>query len=294
MSLAFVIESFRFHRLRSRKTVQVLFLAAFILNAAAALLPVGDRDFSRLANWLVSLGAEFRPIAAESYLLPDYRAESVLTVGNIVYLLFSLLISVVNLGFSLIYASAMNAGFDDYPLYKGVKQFFLKIPQLLFFALLMIPVYVLSLMFLGLPFIIVASALAFAPMFVIDRNYKLGKALNESTQATAGIRFQMVIAYIFVVFLLSGPSNILQNWFGDAEGSRALIAAFFKAMQAMVIGRLYALFYLYYSRSYPSRRIHNPYNPHDPTIFFNEVNRRGEEEETDDEEEDGEDSGLFP
>lgn len=298
MSLAFVIESFRFHRLRSRRTVQVLFLITFLLNAAAVLMPVGDPDFSRLFDWIMNFSSRMRPMLQESVLLPDYRAESVLSVGNMIFLAFSLLISIINLGISLIYASAMNAGFDDYPLKKGIRQFIRKIPHLLLFALLLIPIYILSLVFFGLPFIFAASALAFAPMFLIDRNYPLAKALDESVKATAGIRFQMVLSYVFVVFLLSGPSSILQNWFGEARASQALIAAFFTALQAMVLGRLYALFYLYYSRSYPSRRLHNPYNPHDPSTFFKEVNRRGaeegdeaEEDEADDDDEDDEDDG---
>ncbi len=296
MSLAFVIESFRFHRLRSRKTVQILFLLGFFINAIALMLPVGDQDFSRLINWVMGMSARFAPEVSESVLLPDYRAESILSFGNIIYLLFSLLITVLNAGLSLIYASAMNASFDDYPLKHGVREFFSKIPKLLLFALLLIPVYILSLVFLGLPFFVIASALAFTPMFLIDRQYSLSRALDESVHATSGIKFQMVISYLFISFLMSGPRNILINWFGGSLASVALISAFFAALKALILGRLYALFYLYYSRSYPSRRIHNPYNPHDPTTFFKEVNRRGrseEEEESDAEEDEDDDDSFF-
>ena len=93
MSLAFVIESFRFHRLRSRKTVQILFLLGFFINAIALMLPVGDQDFSRLINWVMGMSARIAPEVSESVLLPDYRAESILSFGNIIYLLFSLLLS---------------------------------------------------------------------------------------------------------------------------------------------------------------------------------------------------------
>lgn len=289
MSLAFVLESFRFYRLRSRQTVQVLFVLGFLLNIAALMLPVGDRDFSRLINWAMNLGRQLKPVAEQSALLPDPRATSILTAGNVVFLVFSLFMSVLNIGLSLVYASAMNASFDDYPLRKGVKQFLSRIPALLLFALLLVPVYVLSLMFFGLPFMVVGSALAFTPMFLIDRRFNLSKALDESLSQTAGIRFQMVLSYIFVVFLLSGPSGLLSAWFGGSGWSEALIAAFFASIQSLVLGRLYALYYLYYSRSYPSRRMHNPYNPHDPTTFFKEVNRRGEDEDEEEAEEDEQD-----
>ena len=77
--------------------------------------------------------------------------------------------------------------------------------------------------------------------------------------------------------------------------SQALITAFFKAVQLLVLGRLYALYYLYYSRSYPNRRLHNVYSLHDPSTFFKDVNQRGlgEDADEDDAKTDEDDDSLF-
>lgn len=292
MSLAFVMESFKFYRLRSRKTVQALFLLGFALNIAAFLLPVGDKDFSSFFSWLMSLGDGLGIREYSSSLLPDYKAASILTPGNLLYLLFITFMTILNIGISLVYAAAMNAGFDDYPPGQGIRQFAVRIPALALLALLMLPIYILSLMFFGLPFIYLCSALAFAPMFLIDRRAKLGEALERSMHATSGIRFQMVMSFFFATILISAPSNLLQGWFAGTEASAALIASFFASMKCLILGRLYALYYLYYSRSYPSRRLYNPFSPHDPTAFFSEVNRRGGDASDDgSDEEDDDDSG---
>ncbi len=290
MSLAFVIESFKFWRIKNGKTVSILFLTAFAWNFLALLFPLGDTDFSRLLAWIQNFTSNV--ITQGSALLPDPNAQSILSVGNLVYFGFLYFIAVGNACFALIYASAVNAGFDDYPMNKGVKQFFRSLPSLLILALLMLVPYVLSLFLFGLPILVLGSLLAFAPMFMIDRKAKLSKALDDSVDATRGIRMQMVFAYMFVIFALGIPKDFLTAMVPANLISRGLIASFFSAVQAMTGGRLYALFYLYYSRSYPARRLSGPYHPHDPSAFFTEVDRRiaGEEE---DEAKDDDDDSLY-
>lgn len=293
MGLAFVIESFKFYRLRSTRTVQALFLLGFVINLFAIVFPVGDRDFSRLISWLLTFSQSFSTSATS--LVTDGRTQSVLSIGNLIFIAFSLLITVFNFGIALVYASAMNANFDNYPVRKGVSQFISRIPTLSLFALLMIAPYTLSLLFLQIPFLVLASYLAFAPMMVIDRRWNLRKALDESIKSTAGIRLQLIFTYFFVVFVINGPRDLLLYMVPKSIPSQALITAFFKAVQLLVLGRLYALYYLYYSRSYPNRRLHNVYSPHDPSTFFKEVNQRGlgEDADEDDAKTDEDDDSLF-
>ncbi len=279
MSLAFVIESFKFWRIKNSKTVSILFMVAFAWNFLSIILPVGDTDFTRLFAWIQNATQNLTP--RSSALVPDPNAQSILSVGNLVYFAFLYLIAVGNACFALVYASAVNAGFDDYPMSKGIRQFFRSLPSLLILALLMAVPYVLSLFFFGLPFLILASLLAFAPMFMIDRKAPLSQALDDSVESTRGIRLQMTFSYLFIVFTLGIPKDFIISFVPANLLSRGLISAFFSAAQALTAGRLYALYYLYYSRSYPSRRLAGPYHPHDPSAFFAEVDRRiaGEEEE---------------
>ncbi len=276
MGLAFVIESFKFWRLKSEKTVRSLFIAAFVISFLSLVLPLGDRDFTRVTQWLISFSQNRLPQSGS--LIPTAQA-SILSVGNLVYLGFSFLFTLLSLAISLLYASAMNTSFDDYPMHKGIRQFITAVPRLALFALMMVPPFILSLFLMGIPFIFLATQLALTPMFLIDRRWTLAKALDESLEATRGIRIQMAFAYLFVMFVLGGPRDLIMAMVPQNPISRGLIVAFFGAVQALVVGRLYALFYLYYTRSYPSRRLSHAFGPHDPSTFFAEVNRRGAEEE---------------
>lgn len=278
MSLAFVIESFKFYRLKSRNFVQLLFVILILINFLALAFPPGDKDFSRVIQYFFALTNQIAILPTASHLLPTIDTESLLSVGNIVYLVFRYGIQVINILIALLYASSMNAAFDDYPNEDGIRSYFTKIPHIILFSLLLLVPYVISLLFFGIPFIILLSILAFTPMLLIERKMGMSEAMQESMHATSGLRIQMVVSFIVLNFLLSIPSNLLQTMFSANIISAAILSAFFVAIQVLSIGRLYTLYYLYYTRHYSKRRLNRLYSPEDTIHFFKEVNRQFHEE----------------
>ena len=84
MSLTFLIEGFKFHKLKHQRVVEVLFLIVFAFNALYFIYPIGDSDFSALINWFY----DFSKIGTNrSYLLPDPRNEAIISLDNIYFLL---------------------------------------------------------------------------------------------------------------------------------------------------------------------------------------------------------------
>lgn len=283
MSLAFVIEAFKFHRLKSSRIVQLLFVFVLIVNFTALAFPIGDRDFTNLANYLVGVTTQLTFAPVQSYLVPDARREAIISIGNIIFLLSRYLVVVINTAFAALYASAMNAGFDDYPNTDSLRNFFRKLPQFLLFALLLVVPYVFSLPLLRIPFYVLGAALAFTPLLMIDKNIDIREAMDLSTKETHGLKFQMVLAFLFMNFIVSLPRDFILAMVGGSTVSSALVVAFFMGIVVLSYGRLWSLFYLYRSRAYPSRRLHLGYHPDDLSDFFAEINRQVDEEKQDDE-----------
>lgn len=294
LSLAFVIESFKFHRLKSNRIVQLLFLFALIFNFAMRIIPLGDPDFSRLTEYIVAASSQLTFFPKQSYLVPDLYRESIISIGNIVFLLIRYFAVTVNMCLAALYAGAMNAGFDDYPNEESFRNFFRKLPQILLLALLMLVPYIFSLPFLGIPFYILVSALVFAPLLMIDKNMHLNEAMEQSKQDTYGLKFQMVMSFFVLNFIVSLPRDMLIVAFGQNPISLHLLSAFFLSVEILALGRLWSLFYLYSSRSYRNRRLHLIYEPNDVQRFFTEVNRQSDEDKLgQDSDDDDDDDSLW-
>ncbi len=52
MNMRLIMESFKFHKLKSKNLVKVLFVLVLAIRAAVTMLPIGDREFKFLANYL--------------------------------------------------------------------------------------------------------------------------------------------------------------------------------------------------------------------------------------------------
>lgn len=292
MSLTFVIESFKFYKLKDTRLVQGLFLLAFALNFLLIAFPMGDRDFSNLLNYAMALVRQPELLMKPSRLLPAENATGILTFQNLLFLLGLGIRTLLNGLMVIFYATLMQVRVADYPREDGIRNYFKKLPSLILFFLLLVVPYIFSFFFIQLPFYILLSFLAFTPLFLIDRGLNMSQAMDLSLTKTYGLKFQMVVAFIILNYIISLPSNLLFSLLGSNGNmiSGALIKSFFQALQVMMAGRLYGLFYTYRTRMLG-------FNPgpwgrdeaEDMVHFLSEINRKsqidnGDSDNDDDEE----------
>ena len=293
MSLTFVVESFKFYKLKDTRLVQALFLLAFALNFFMLAFPMGDRDFSVFLNYVMALLRQPDFLMKPSRLLPADNATGLLTIQNLLFLLGEGIRTLVNGLLVIFYASLMQVRVADYPREDGIRNYFKKLPSLILFFLLLLVPYIFSFFFIQLPFYILLSFLAFTPLFLIDRGLNMSQAMDLSLSKTYGLKFQMVVAFIILNFIISLPSNLLLSLLGSGGSaiSSALIKSFFQALQVMMAGRLYGLFYTYRNRMASINK--GPWGQDDADDmlrFLLEINRKSQIDNRDSDNEDNDDT----
>lgn len=255
MSLTFLIEGFKFHKLKHQRVVEVLFLIVFAFNALYFIYPIGDSDFSALINWFY----DFSKIGTNrSYLLPDPRNEAIISLDNIYFLLGKFLITVINLDLSLAYGALLYGDFLDKPWQVSIKKFFKKLPQLLVLNLLLAVPMLFSPLLLNLPILILWAKLSFAPFYMFEEKYGLSKSLGKSYNQTSGVTSIMVMTYIFLEILINIIYSLLLLFVPANPLTNHLISAFFEAMKALISGRIFGLYFIYFAKINPYFNNKNP------------------------------------
>lgn len=123
MSLTFVIESFKFYKLKDTRLVQGLFLLAFALNFLLIAFPMGDRDFSNLLNYAMALVRQPELLMKPSRLLPAENATGILTFQNLLFLLGLGIRTLLNGLMVVFYATLMQVRVADYPREDGIRNY---------------------------------------------------------------------------------------------------------------------------------------------------------------------------
>lgn len=248
MSLTFMIEALKFHKLKSNNTIKYIFIVVFVLNSLFLLFPLGDKDLSPFINWVYNSGNLFNE---SKYLLPDPNGGSILSWGNVIFLVSQLLIKLLNFAFVFFYGCIALGDYLNKPSSESVKIYFKKLPQLLLFLALLIVPFLSGALLLMLPFYIILTKLVFSMFYVYEEKEKLSTALSESFYQTKGVTFSLVWALIILEFVLSLIRNLLALIVPDNPVGYSLITAFSTAISVFVIGRLFSLYYIYYAKLNP-------------------------------------------
>ena len=272
MSLMFVMEALRFHKLRDQLLVQVLFIITLLVQALFNLFPPGNPDF--------------QPFLAALTELPTGRTNiwsviNSLNISHLIYLGVSVLLSLFNVLMLLLYAGGLVSELDGFPATRGAFAMLRKIPQLLVFGLLLLVPFILSSAFMMIPFIILLTFLAFAPLFMSSKNLKLGPSMSESIRLTQGTKFNLFLSFLLLSFIFGLPQAVILALVPANRFSQGLITAFFSALQVLMRGRLLGLFFVYFVNRYPLGAA-GFYVPGDPRKLFAEVGRDVPDEYTED------------
>lgn len=248
MSLTFMIEALKFNKLKSRSTIKYIFLVVFLFNSLFLLFPLGDKDLSPFMNWVYNNGSLFNETR---YLLPDPNANSILSWGNIIYLSSQILMKLLNLAFAFFYGVIALGDYLGKTSSESVKTYLKNIPQLLLFLALLIVPLLGGAFLLMLPFYIILAKLIFSMFYVYEDKEELSTALSESFYQTKGVTFSLVWSLIILEFVLSLIRNLLALLVPANIVGYSLISAFSTALSVFVIGRLFALYYIYYAKINP-------------------------------------------
>lgn len=248
MGLSFLFEAFKFHKLKSAKTIQVLFLAVFLLNFLFLAYPLGDADFSALINWIADSQMNLQ---TRDFLLPNPYVEPVISTGNLIYLLSNLVMHFVNLSASYLYATIMLGDYKDHEWHTSLKNFANKTPHLILFTILMYVPYAVGMAFLTIPYYIVLGKVLFSPLLVVEEKHSLPKSLAESWHQTKGVTASVVFSFIMLTFGLNFIESLLLLFMPASALSFTLSTALFEAFSVVIIGRLISLYYIYFVKMNP-------------------------------------------
>lgn len=267
MSLAFLTEAMKFYKLKSNRAIQVLFIAVFLLNAFMLIVPMGDSDLSPFFTWLTQQQLD----TGENFLRTSPHIEPVLSVGNLLYLLKDVLINSINLSFIYLYGSIMLGDYLEKDVKDAVKTYFKKLPLILLFALLLVIPYFVSISFLLIPYYVLLVRVAFTPYYELEGKHKITKAFSESWYQTSGITLTMVVSIFFQQLLVNMISTLVSIFMAPAAISTVMLTALINTLNAIITGRLFTLYYIYFVKVNPRGRFRVQENVQDFIENFKKI-----------------------
>ena len=286
MSLTFALESIKFHKLKSHKFIQFVFVLVFAINALFLFFPIGDNDFSVFYEWMY--GTNTNNISTR-FLLPDKDTGSVLTYAHLLNAASSVVLNFINLSLSFLYGAVILGDFSAENWRVSLKKFVKRLLQIFVFTVLLVVPFLLGSMAFSIPYLILLSKLSFTVFYLFDNKFNLREGVNESFNQTNGLTINIVASLLIIDLVISLPKAMMFLILPMNDLSIALISGFFTAVHTLMIGRLLAFYYIYYSRMKLKTLIRVPMNAFDVVDTINLIKRNimtgdGEpyEEENDD------------
>ena len=241
MKFIILLESFKIHKLRHEKTVQLWFVLLYLVNLMPLVLPIGDKDFSALAVALDKmLGGDFSVAPAWTLFTP----------GNWLVLGLMMLASLTTLFFSLLYATLYVGEKTDNKPSDAFRDCLWALPRLVLLAMLLLLPAMMSVMFAFIPLIIFAFMMYFLPLMLSIERRPLLPAMQASYEATKRQKLSIFFKVLILSFMLQLPQNLVQGLVRSALPYYALIT-FFVVLQALVHGRLMGILYLHLVKKAP-------------------------------------------
>lgn len=119
-----------------------------------------------------------------------------------------------------------------------------KLPQLLLLGLAAALIFVLSFPILGLPFVVLALALFFAPLYMSIHKEHFFAALKRSFQATRGYKMMMFSRFVLLFIICTLPTVLARRLFPYSPYSFAILDALSRTLLLLIWARQAAVFYL--------------------------------------------------
>lgn len=227
------LDSLKFYKLKSEKTVRILFLILYALFFSFYMFPIGEiLDPEEILSTLQNSGQIF----------------SLLKIGHLYNILSIIGLSIITSFIALTYSTCYVMEAEGFPGKKAVTASLRKIPVLILFILMLVVPVVFSAIFIFIPLIFIYYSLVFSPLFIVEGKKSVVEAIIESFRHTRGFRFSIFIAQAMVYFLMNIPISIVMSVaiYSGNENSTAeyLVLAFLKAAYVLMGGRLIGTFYV--------------------------------------------------
>jgi hypothetical protein len=231
--LFIALDSLKFYKLKSEKTVRILFLILYALFFSFYMFPIGDiLDPEEILTTVQNSG----------------QVLSLLKIGHLYNILSVIGLSIITSFIALIYSTCFVMETEGFPGKKAVIASLRNIPKLILFVLILIAPVAISAIFIFIPLIFIYYSLIFAPLFIVEGKKTVIESIIESFRHTRGFRFSIFITQAMVYFLMNIPISIVisASVYSGNENSTAqyLILAFLKAAYVLMGGRLIGNFYV--------------------------------------------------
>ena len=247
MSLLFTLEALRFHKLKSERFIQLIFLITMGLNAAIAFFPLGDTDFSRLIEFVQEYPRFFT--GGNSIFDPrKFVLSEMLTPGNYLFLASNLVLLVLNAYASVCYAVIYYGEKQGNSLKASLLSLWHSLPKMLLLALyLIVPVFLSALFFfIPLPFLLLQ--IYFVPLIFADGKYRFTSGIERSRVLTNGIKMTIFLSWLGIQLLTTLGRSIGEMIIPSGEVGRILVASFITTIGVLMKGRLMGAYYMAFSR----------------------------------------------
>lgn len=241
MSLIIFLESLKIHKLRHERTIQLWFVALYVINLLPLVLPIGDKDFSALL------------LAFDSLLSGDFSVQpawELLTPGNWLILGLMTLTSAITLFFSLMYATLYVGEKNGMTPAEAVRRSLRTLPRLFALALLLAVPAMMTVMLGFIPLIIFFFMMYFLPLNMSLERQSLLPAMQASYESTRRKKLFIFIKVLLLSFIMQLPRNLIQSLVTSAWPFYAL-NTFFIVLQAFVMARLMGILYLHLVKKVP-------------------------------------------
>jgi hypothetical protein len=129
-----IIDSLMIDRLKKKWVARFLFLLVFAVSVCSGLWPMGDPDLTKIESWVQSITSNTGVTAANNLVLP------VITLGNVIYFLFTFAILFVYILISILYSRIYVGEKSGQGTAQSVLTFLKRFPILIaFYIILLIP-----------------------------------------------------------------------------------------------------------------------------------------------------------
>lgn len=241
MSLVIILESLKIHKLQHERTLQLWFVALYIINLLPLVLPVGDKDFSALILALDDL------LSGNLSVQPAWE---LLTLGNWLILGLLLLTSLITLFFSLLYATLYVGEKTGMTPVAAFGRCLKSLPRLAVLALLLLVPAMMSALLAFIPLVIFLFMMYFLPLQLTLEGQGLVPAMQASFELTRHKKLFIFFKVLLVSFMLQLPQNLIRSLVSSALPFYAL-NTFFVVLQAFVQARLMGVLYFYLVKKVP-------------------------------------------
>ncbi len=239
MNIAIILESLKFYKLKHAKTVQLWFLLLYALNILVYILPFSDSDFTALINFTSDTSRSNLP--TDQYLI---GVISTITQGNWIMIGLSVLVYLIGLFFSLMYATLMISEKQGLRPRQALAACLVALPRLLVIVLAIMVIAALSISLFFIPAIIIVTMLFFAPLAMTLDKMPMMTAIRQSYENTMRRKLLIVSQVLMLWAIVTLPSNLILGFISGGPIPYAMVASFFTVLGALMQGRLMGLLYV--------------------------------------------------